>query len=165
MSERTTSNSLIQTKFPSTSTAKTGSVHPRRHTRSARSTCLAARNSGPFGPQCEWSILVTEREALQREIEWGQRCLDRRRKELLELSVSVEAGKSGRLHVRHRSATHLRPSPVIDDTVEKVLVSWLEHLNVMLGTISQRIDSFRSDDAWLPQDAEESMFDLLRAAG
>jgi hypothetical protein len=83
----------------------------------------------------------------------------------LGLNISVQAGKKVHLQVGHRSGTHPRQSPAINDTVEKVLVSWLEHLNAILGTISQRIDSFRLDDAWLPQDAEESMFDLLRAAG
>jgi hypothetical protein len=118
-----------------------------------------------FGPQTKWSSLIGRREHLQKEITRGKRHLEHLRKELSECGALVQTwpppekafGRNGRLE-RRRGAS-------VNQSIEEYLSGWLIHLEEQLTAIVGEIQLIEQQNATEPICPEESMYELLRAAG
>jgi hypothetical protein len=141
-------------------------MSPRR-ARNPKETALTVGvfEASLFGPQTRWSSLLGQREHLQNEIARGRRHLDQLRKDLAECDVLERAfptkdkasGRNGQAERRRQLATN--------DSIEQFLSGWLEHLEEQLAAVVAEIQALEPHNAAEPIFPEESMYELLRAAG
>ena len=121
--------------------------------------------SNLFGPQSKWSSLLGQREHLQNEIARSKRHLEQLRKELAECDALVQtwpctvqaSGRNGRPEHRQASA--------VNESIEQFLTGWLTHLEEQLTAVVAEIQAVEQQNAAEPFYPEESMYELLRAAG
>ncbi len=118
----------------------------------------------PFGPQSQWSYLVSQRELLQEEIDRGKRCLEQLRKDLLECTTvfGTWPGSSG---FKTWTATSKQTKSGSSNEMEEFFGGWLQLLEQNLGSVTEQIDNMVAEAGSQRADTEESMFALLRAAG
>jgi hypothetical protein len=129
-------------------------------------TTIAVAFSGTnlFGPQSRWSLLLGQRENLLHEIARGNKYLERLRKDLAECGAllqnrPVEEDKEIRwLHSFTQQAW-------ANDDLEQFLLKWLERLEEQVERVNREITALETPDGQIQRDSEESMFELLRAAG
>jgi hypothetical protein len=118
-----------------------------------------------FGPQSKWSSLLGQREHLQNEIGRGKRHLEQLRKELVECDGLVQTWPSAeKKHGRNGRTDHRYRSPV-DDSIEQFLSGWLIQLEEQLAAVVGEIQALERQHAAQPVCPDESMYELLRAAG
>jgi hypothetical protein len=119
----------------------------------------------PFGPQSHWSSLLGQREYLQRELARGRRSLEQLRKDLAECGAIVEAWPTAAPARGRTTQWNRARSVVANDGMEHFLASWLEQLEKRLGAVTRDLEAFQTEQGTSPLVPEESMFELLRAAG
>ena len=118
-----------------------------------------------FGPQSRWSSLLGQREHLQNEITRGRRHLEQLRKDLADCDASLRSGpplgkppsRNGRLENPRQFATCA--------SIEQFLSGWLLHLEDQLAAVVAEIQAVEQQSETKPIFPEESMYELLRAAG
>jgi hypothetical protein len=138
-----------------------------RHAHNHKGTALAVSifEANLFGPQSKWSSLLGQREHLQNEIARSKRHLEQLRKESLECETVVQIwpgtdkapGRNDRLERRNRTAAN--------ESIEEFLSGWLIHLEEQLAAVVGEIQVGEQQSAVEPICPEESMYELLRAAG
>jgi hypothetical protein len=118
-----------------------------------------------FGPQSPWSSLLGQRERLQHEIKRGRKYLEQLRKDLAECGALLQAWPA----VEQELGNGWMPSPAqqasVNDATEQFLLNWLERLEERLREGTREIEDFEAHRGAEPLNPEESMFELLRAAG
>ena len=118
-----------------------------------------------FGPQSQWSWLLGQREQLQLEIDHGRRCLEQLRKEWAESNGPCEAeharGEEGDAGDARDSGKAVEQG----EGMEQFLSGWLVRLEKQLGAVTRNIEGFRVEATAEAEGPEESVLELLRAAG
>jgi hypothetical protein len=118
----------------------------------------------PFGPQTQWSYLVSQRELLQDEIDRGRRCLEHLRKDLRDCTTVFGSWPGSSVFKTWTATAKPGKTPAKND-MEDSLDGWLQFLEQRLGFVTEEIDALIAESATAHRDTEESMFALLRAAG
>ena len=118
-----------------------------------------------FGPQSQWSSLLGQRERLLHELKRGRRYLEHLRKDLAECSALFQSGAAEGEGIGSRWVLSVAQQVSGNDAMEQFLLQWLERVEERLGDVNERIEAVETPDGEEPLDPEESMFDLLRAAG
>jgi hypothetical protein len=118
-----------------------------------------------FGPQSKWSSLLGQREHLQNEIARGKRHLEQLRKELAECDALMQTWPSTDKPAGRNSGLERRQTSLVNDSIEQFLSGWLVHLEQQLAAVVAEIQAVEQQNAAEPIFPEESMFELLRAAG
>lgn len=138
--------------------------HPRPHVRSAHKAAASEARTRlyPFGPQGQWSVLLSERELLQEEIDRGRRYLEHLRKDLWE-SEAIFGAWAASSNAPQASAAGEKTSHKY--TMEAQLNGWLKVLDQTLGSVTKQLNNISVKNQEAVLEAEESMFALLRAAG
>jgi hypothetical protein len=118
-----------------------------------------------FGPQSPWSSLLGQREHLHHEIKRGRKYLEQLRKDLAECGALLQAWPD----CDNDFENGWMPSPIqqaaANDATERFLLDWLARLEERLVAVTKEIEDFESHGGLEPIKPEESMFELLRAAG
>ena len=118
-----------------------------------------------FGPQSPWSSLLGQREHLQHEIKRGRKYLEQLRKDLAECGALLQTWPAD----EQECGFGWMPSPAqqasANDATEQFLLTWLERLEERLGAVIKEIEELETHCGLEPLDSEESLFELLRAAG
>jgi hypothetical protein len=144
-------------------------ARPKKHARSVRKSASAVKVSQvpPFGPQTHWSYLVSQRELLQDEIDRGRRCLEHLRKDIRECTTVFGSWPGSSVFKTWTATTTPADSGAKNqkNDMEDSLDGWLQFLEQRLGYVTEEIDALIAESRGSHQDAEESMFALLRAAG
>ncbi len=118
-----------------------------------------------FGPRSAWSSLLGQREHLHQQIAQSRKYLEQLRKDLGACGTLLEAWPDD----EQNGGNGWRPDPAqetkANNTMEPVLLLWLEQLEERLGAVVKEIEEFESQPVPVSVDIEESVIELLRAAG
>ena len=137
------------------------------HTRKDKGAVLAVSmfDGSLFGPQSRWSSLLGQREHLQNEITRGRRHLAQLRKDLAECDVLLRTWPfTGKSPGRNGHADHGRQLAA-GASIEQFLSGWLVHLEEQLAAVVAELQAVEQQSPATPIFPEESMYELLRAAG
>lgn len=137
----------------------------RQNLETCESDSLApgSRRAYPFGPQTGLSSLLVHREHLLEEINSQKRCLERLKKDMADCNAM--ASSTCERSTTNKAARGIAPQFAIDVTMEQFLLPWLTQLEKRLETVSRDIEILATQSRLETQPAEESVFELLRAAG
>ena len=140
---------------------------PRQYTSNDDNADLVVELFGTnlFGPQSKWSSLLGRREHLQHEIKRGKKYLEQHRKDLAECRAFLQAWRADEEEGANRWVPNLAQQASASDAMEQIILNWLGQLEENLGAVTKEIESFEAEGGVEPFDPEESMFELLRAAG
>jgi hypothetical protein len=140
---------------------------PASRVRNHKETVLTVSifEASPFGPQTRWSSLLGQREHLQNEIARGRRHLEQLRKDLAECDALVRTWPTADKAASRNGRNEHRRQSAINDSIEQFLSGWLVHLEEQLAAVVAEIQAVEQQNAAEPIFPEESMFELLRAAG
>lgn len=140
---------------------------PRRRARNNGNGRPAGHGLGVnvFGPQSPWSSLLGQREHLEHEIKRSRKYLGQLRKDLNASGILFQSWSTDALEL----GCSVLPDPDgladANKAMEHFLLNWLEQLEERLGAVMKEIEDAETLPAPEPLYPEESMFELLRAAG
>jgi hypothetical protein len=136
------------------------SKRARNHNGAASAVSIFEANL--FGPQSKWSSLLGQREHLQNEIARGKRHLEHLRKELAECDALVQTWPSKQRAAARNGRSYCSG---VNESIVDFLSGWLVHLEEQLAAVVAEIQAIEQQNAAEPLCPEESMYELLRAAG
>jgi len=123
------------------------------------SLVFGMRRAYPFGPQSGLSSLLVYREHLLEEINSQKRCLERLQKDTAECLALA-----GSLCDTTLTGTST-PQFAVNTTIEQFLVPWLAQLEERYEAVIRDIQILATQSRAETPPVDESVFELLRAAG
>jgi hypothetical protein len=129
-----------------------------RHGAGIQTLSLRAAQVYPFGPQSKLSSLLVHREHLREEIDSQKRCVERLRKDMAECNAIAGWDPAG-------PPMLVGPNFSVDATLEQFLLPWLSRLEERFAAVSKDIEVLSMQRGLEAYRADESVFELLRAAG
>ncbi len=118
-----------------------------------------------FGPQTHWSSLLSQRERLEIEIHHSKKYLEQLRKDLAADDALVEGTTASGQEAESVLVCNFHAPVAASGAMEHSLLDWLQQLEERQLAVIREIEALEAQCELEPSSPEESMFELLRAAG